>query len=150
MSYEIMLMAVILSALVVSGAPPVVVNQYNQHFGDEYAWGYTLNDTQVVSQGIYKKTLDDGKQVLVSSGSYSFSDGDGIKHTVVYTADENGFHPKINAPWRIPPLREPATSGNSITTTSKPTTTTKFPYVSYANVEHGIDFKCLESLCGKK
>ncbi|KXJ73800.1 hypothetical protein RP20_CCG014992 [Aedes albopictus] len=102
MSYGIMLVitvTVILGAFLVSGAPPVVVNQYNHHNGDQYSWGYKLTDTQEANQDIQKKVLDDGQQILVFSGSYSFSGDDGIHHTVEYTADENGYHPVIDGKW---------------------------------------------------
>ncbi|XP_062712827.1 endocuticle structural glycoprotein SgAbd-5-like isoform X2 [Aedes albopictus] len=150
MSYGIMLVitvTVILGAFLVSGAPPVVVNQYNHDNGDQYSWGYKLSDTQEVNQDIQKKVLDDGQQVLVFSGSYSFSGDDGIQHTVEYTADENGYHPVIDAiPSRlITSTSEPPTSEKR-TTTRRYTTTRPAIHTT----ESAIDFKCLESLCGKK
>nr|XP_029734640.1 endocuticle structural glycoprotein SgAbd-5-like isoform X2 [Aedes albopictus] len=150
MSYGIMLVitvTVILGAFLVSGAPPVVVNQYNHHNGDQYSWGYKLTDTQEANQDIQKKVLDDGQQILVFSGSYSFSGDDGIHHTVEYTADENGYHPVIDAPRQISTATsEPPPREDSSTTTARPTTMT-YPFYP---VSSGIDFKCLESLCGKK
>lgn len=59
-------------------------------------FSYKLCDTQEIKQDIHKKVIDDGQEVLVFNNSYSFSDADGIKRTAEYTADENGYHPKIN------------------------------------------------------
>ncbi|XP_029717048.2 larval cuticle protein 1-like isoform X1 [Aedes albopictus] len=164
MSYGIMLVitvTVILGAFLVSGAPPVVVNQYNHDNGDQYSWGYKLSDTQEVNQDIQKKVLDDGQQVLVFSGSYSFSGDDGIQHTVEYTADENGYHPVIDAPQLIPSTRVPPTfrvlpTSRVPPTIQVPPTTFPPPVASVTpppavyTTESAIDFKCLESLCGRK
>lgn len=57
---------------------------------------YKLSDTHEVNQTVQKKVLDDGHQVLVIRGSYTFIDNDGIKHIVQYIADENGFRSQID------------------------------------------------------
>nr|XP_029717049.1 larval cuticle protein 1-like [Aedes albopictus] len=150
MSYGIMLViavTVILGGLVVFGAPPVVVNQYSHHISDQYSWGYKLSDMQEVNQDMQKKVLDDGQQVLVFSGSYSFSGDDGIQHTVEYTADENGYHPVINATQLTPSTRVPPTSKvHTIPTVKQDNVTVHRAYTT----ESAISLKCLESLCGGK
>lgn len=60
---------------------------------------YELSDGQIRSEvGTYKDSKDaDGNdvKVLFVQGSYSFVGPDGQTYWVNYTADENGYHPKV-------------------------------------------------------
>ncbi|XP_063621804.1 flexible cuticle protein 12-like [Cydia splendana] len=58
---------------------------------------YEQSDGTIVqAQGDLVKVVNDGKEVetLVINGSYSFYI-DGVKYTVRYTADQNGYQPTI-------------------------------------------------------
>lgn len=60
---------------------------------------YELSDGQIRSEvGTYRDVKDaEGKDVkaLFVQGSYSFVGPDGQTYWVNYTADENGYHPKV-------------------------------------------------------
>ncbi|XP_055602197.1 endocuticle structural glycoprotein ABD-5-like [Uranotaenia lowii] len=74
---------------------PKVIEQSNDYKADEFNWSYELSDGRVVRQNAYKKMLDDGTEVLVINGFYSYYGPDGIKYTVSYYSDENGYHPDV-------------------------------------------------------
>ncbi|XP_055644746.1 endocuticle structural glycoprotein ABD-5-like isoform X2 [Toxorhynchites rutilus septentrionalis] len=56
---------------------------------------YELSDGREVRQNSYVKILDDGTEVLVITGAYTYVGPDGVKYTVNYFADENGYHPTV-------------------------------------------------------
>ncbi|XP_047986171.1 cuticle protein CP14.6-like [Leguminivora glycinivorella] len=64
--------------------------------------------TLIQTQGELVKVDNDGTEVevLVISGSYSFFI-DGVKYTVRYTADQNGYHPMIITGAEKPPSGVP-------------------------------------------
>ncbi|XP_058059767.1 endocuticle structural glycoprotein ABD-5-like [Anopheles bellator] len=66
---------------------------------DGYKFTYELSDGQIRSEvGTYRMVKDaEGKEVptLFVQGAYSFVTPDGQTHWVNYTADENGYHPKV-------------------------------------------------------
>ncbi|XP_035772889.1 endocuticle structural glycoprotein ABD-5-like [Anopheles albimanus] len=66
---------------------------------DGYKFTYELSDGQIRSEvGTYRDVKDsEGKDVkaLFVQGSYSFVGPDGQTYWVNYTADENGYHPKV-------------------------------------------------------
>ena len=72
-----------------------VINQYTIFL----FFRYELSDGQIRSEvGTYKDSKDaDGNdvKVLFVQGSYSFVGPDGQTYWVNYTADENGYHPKV-------------------------------------------------------
>ncbi|XP_061710369.1 flexible cuticle protein 12-like [Cydia pomonella] len=66
---------------------------------------YEQSDGTIVqAQGDLVKVVSDGKEseTLVISGSYSFYI-DGVKYTVRYTADQNGYQPTIITEAEKPP-----------------------------------------------
>ncbi|XP_055644564.1 cuticle protein CP14.6-like [Toxorhynchites rutilus septentrionalis] len=81
---------------------PTVVNQSNNHSTNDFSWSYELSDGREVRQNAYVKKLDIGTEVLVITGSYSYIGPDGVKYTVKYFADENGYHPTVNVGAEIP------------------------------------------------
>ncbi|KAL9697936.1 hypothetical protein quinque_001377 [Culex quinquefasciatus] len=56
---------------------------------------YELSDGHQVQQKATVKMLPDGTKLLVVDGFYSYVGPDGVKYSVHYTADENGYHPKL-------------------------------------------------------
>ncbi|XP_052889793.1 larval cuticle protein 65Ag1-like [Anopheles moucheti] len=73
---------------------------YSENNGpDGYRFNYELSDGQIRSEvGTYRDVKDaEGKDVkaLFVQGSYSFVGPDGQTYWVNYTADENGYHPKV-------------------------------------------------------
>lgn len=54
-----------------------------------------------LSDGTYKdetgkiENLGTDKQILKVDGIYTFIDRSGISYTVIYTADEKGYHPRL-------------------------------------------------------
>uniref|UniRef100_A0A182PI48 Uncharacterized protein n=1 Tax=Anopheles epiroticus TaxID=199890 RepID=A0A182PI48_9DIPT len=76
------------------------VRYYSENNGlDGYKFTYELSDGQIRSEvGTYRDVKDaEGKDVkaLFVQGSYSFVGPDGQTYWVNYTADENGYHPKV-------------------------------------------------------
>ncbi|XP_039446756.1 endocuticle structural glycoprotein ABD-5-like [Culex pipiens pallens] len=76
------------------------VRYYSENNGlDGYKFTYELSDGQIRSEvGTYRDTKDaEGNIVktLFVQGSYSFVGPDGQTYWVNYTADENGYHPKV-------------------------------------------------------
>ncbi|XP_053696314.1 endocuticle structural glycoprotein ABD-5-like [Sabethes cyaneus] len=76
------------------------VRYYSENNGlDGYKFTYELSDGQIRSEvGTYRDSKDaEGKdiKVLFVQGSYSFVGPDGKTYWVNYTADENGYHPKV-------------------------------------------------------
>uniref|UniRef100_A0A182W0U8 Uncharacterized protein n=1 Tax=Anopheles minimus TaxID=112268 RepID=A0A182W0U8_9DIPT len=76
------------------------VKYYSENNGqDGYRFNYELSDGQIRSEvGTYRDVKDaEGKDVkaLFVQGSYSFVGPDGQTYWVNYTADENGYHPKV-------------------------------------------------------
>ncbi|XP_055545369.1 endocuticle structural glycoprotein ABD-5-like [Wyeomyia smithii] len=76
------------------------VRYYSENNGfDGYKFTYELSDGQIRSEvGTYRDSKDaEGKdvKVLFVQGSYSFVAPDGKTYWVNYTADENGYHPKV-------------------------------------------------------
>lgn len=58
-------------------------------------FSYQLSDGREVRSNAYKKRLDDGREVLVINGLYSYVAPNGVKYTVSYYSDETGYHPTI-------------------------------------------------------
>ncbi|EDS35560.1 larval cuticle protein [Culex quinquefasciatus] len=92
----------VISGLVVS-APQTgrdeqvtVIKEFNNHGTDEFNWSYELSDGHQVQQKATVKMLPDGTKLLVVDGFYSYVGPDGVKYSVHYTADENGYHPKLS------------------------------------------------------
>ncbi|KAL1376140.1 hypothetical protein pipiens_004492 [Culex pipiens pipiens] len=110
----------VISGLVVSAPQPgrdqqvTVIKESNNHGTDEFNWSYELSDGPVllnqvvinklryelsdgrqVQQKATVKMLPDGTKLLVVEGFYSYVGPDGVKYSVHYTADENGYHPKL-------------------------------------------------------
>ncbi|XP_058818251.1 endocuticle structural glycoprotein ABD-5-like [Topomyia yanbarensis] len=76
------------------------VRYFSENNGpDGYKFTYELSDGQIRSEvGTYRDIKDaDGNDVkaLFVQGSYSFVAPDGKTYWVNYTADENGYHPKV-------------------------------------------------------
>ncbi|XP_062534467.1 endocuticle structural glycoprotein ABD-5-like [Armigeres subalbatus] len=76
------------------------VRYFSENNGpDGYKFTYELSDGQIRSEvGTYKDSKDaDGNdvKVLFVQGSYTFVGPDGQTYWVNYTADENGYHPKV-------------------------------------------------------
>ncbi|XP_055640362.1 endocuticle structural glycoprotein SgAbd-5-like [Toxorhynchites rutilus septentrionalis] len=83
-----------------SGQDVEVVRYFSENNGpDGYKFTYELSDGQIRSEvGTYRDVKDaEGNDVksLFVQGSYSFVDPNGQTHWVNYTADENGYHPKV-------------------------------------------------------
>ncbi|KAL5277166.1 hypothetical protein ACFFRR_002410 [Megaselia abdita] len=80
-------------------APVDVVEYTNENDGTgNYNYRYSLSDgTKRDETGTLKEVQgDDGPaQIVVMTGSYEFVDDKGVVHKVTYTADETGFHPKV-------------------------------------------------------
>nr|XP_029717046.1 larval cuticle protein 9-like [Aedes albopictus] len=72
-----------------------VVTESNNHATDEFNWSYQLSDGREVRSNAYKKTLPDGREILVINGLYSFVAPNGVKYTVSYYSDEDGYHPTV-------------------------------------------------------
>ncbi|XP_021706412.1 larval cuticle protein 9 [Aedes aegypti] len=72
-----------------------VVTESNKYATDEFDWSYQLSDGREVRSNAYKKTLADGREVLVINGLYSYVAPNGVKYTVSYYSDENGYHPTV-------------------------------------------------------
>ncbi|XP_021706281.1 larval cuticle protein 9 [Aedes aegypti] len=72
-----------------------VVTESNNYATDEFDWSYQLSDGREVRSNAYKKRLDDGREVLVINGLYSYVAPNGVKYTVSYYSDETGYHPTI-------------------------------------------------------
>ncbi|XP_039446748.1 endocuticle structural glycoprotein ABD-5-like [Culex pipiens pallens] len=91
----------VISGLVVSAPQPgrdqqvTVIKESNNHGTDEFNWSYELSDGRQVQQKATVKMLPDGTKFLVVDGFYSYVGPDGVKYSVHYTADENGYHPKL-------------------------------------------------------
>ncbi|XP_062533398.1 endocuticle structural glycoprotein SgAbd-5-like [Armigeres subalbatus] len=71
----------------------------NHNALDTYQFNYALSDDQTRDE---VGTLKDGKDAegndvryYVVQGSYSFVGNDGQTYWVHYTADENGYHPRV-------------------------------------------------------
>ncbi|XP_039446438.1 endocuticle structural glycoprotein ABD-5-like [Culex pipiens pallens] len=92
----------VISGLVVSAPQTVrdeqvtVIKEFNNHGTDEFNWSYELSDGRQVQQKATVKMLPDGTKLLVVDGFYSYVGPDGVKYSVHYTADENGYHPKLS------------------------------------------------------
>ncbi|XP_055548186.1 larval cuticle protein 9-like isoform X2 [Wyeomyia smithii] len=78
-----------------SDAQLTIVQQSNIYKTDGFDWEYELSDGREVSQSAYKKELDDGTEVLVIEGFYSYMAPDGRIYSVRYLADENGYHADV-------------------------------------------------------
>ncbi|XP_058817377.1 larval cuticle protein 9-like [Topomyia yanbarensis] len=72
-----------------------VVEEFNNYKTDEFSWEYELSDGRQVRQNAYIKKLEDGTEVLVISGYYSYTAPDGFVYSVSYYSDENGYHPDV-------------------------------------------------------
>ncbi|XP_058454910.1 endocuticle structural glycoprotein ABD-5-like [Malaya genurostris] len=77
-----------------------IVRSYSENNGlDGYKFTYELSDGQIRSEvGTYRDIKNaEGQDVkaLFVQGSYSFVAPDGKTYWVNYTADENGYHPKV-------------------------------------------------------
>ncbi|EAT46369.1 AAEL002452-PA [Aedes aegypti] len=72
-----------------------VVTESNNYATDEFDWSYQLSDGREVRSNAYKKLLADGREVLVINGLYSYVAPNGVKYTVSYYSDENGYHPTV-------------------------------------------------------
>ncbi|XP_058818243.1 endocuticle structural glycoprotein ABD-5-like [Topomyia yanbarensis] len=72
-----------------------VVQETNNYKTDEFNWEYELSDGRQVRQNAYVKKLENGSEVLVINGFYSYIGPDGVKYTVSYYADETGYHPDV-------------------------------------------------------
>ncbi|XP_055644344.1 cuticle protein CP14.6-like [Toxorhynchites rutilus septentrionalis] len=79
-----------------------VVNESNNHSTNDFSWSYELSDGREVRQNAYVKKLDDGTEVLVITGAYKYIGPDGVKYTVNYFADEDGYHPTVTVGDEMP------------------------------------------------
>ncbi|XP_058818244.1 flexible cuticle protein 12-like [Topomyia yanbarensis] len=72
-----------------------VVREFNNYKTDEYNWGYELSDGREVRESAYVKKLENGTEVLVINGYFSYIGPDGVRYSVNYYADETGYHPNV-------------------------------------------------------
>lgn len=59
-------------------------------------YAYDTNSGIYAYQAAAPKLLRTGMLAFGVEGSYSYTSPDGTKVTVTYTADENGYHPKVS------------------------------------------------------
>ncbi|KAJ8942542.1 hypothetical protein NQ318_021944 [Aromia moschata] len=82
---------------------PIVRQLFDIHPDGTYNYAYeTANQIFAEEQGYLKDP-----QILVKQGQYQFTSPEGEVIRLVYTADENGFHPQgehLPTPPPIPPL----------------------------------------------
>ncbi|XP_062562750.1 larval cuticle protein 9-like [Armigeres subalbatus] len=72
-----------------------VVSESNNYATNEFDWSYGLDDGREVRSNAYKKQLTDGREILVITGLYSYIASNGVKYTITYYSDENGYHPTV-------------------------------------------------------
>ncbi|CAO1416278.1 unnamed protein product [Diamesa serratosioi] len=94
----VILVVAVLSVVLASPIPQnevQIVRYVYDHRGlDGYSFLYDLTDNQYRSEEGNLVQVGD-KQVLRVTGSYFFVGTDGKNYNVIYTADENGYHPII-------------------------------------------------------
>ncbi|XP_066591274.1 flexible cuticle protein 12-like [Prorops nasuta] len=62
---------------------------------DGYNFGYELSNGETRQESAQLKNAGTEQEALVVTGSFSFVDQNtGVRYSVRYTADENGFHPE--------------------------------------------------------
>ncbi|XP_039446757.1 flexible cuticle protein 12-like [Culex pipiens pallens] len=69
--------------------------QSNNHDPEAFDWRYELSDGREVRQNAYWNELPDGTRFLQVNGFYSYRGPDGVKYSVSYYVDENGYHPTV-------------------------------------------------------
>ncbi|XP_038116722.1 endocuticle structural glycoprotein ABD-5 [Culex quinquefasciatus] len=72
-----------------------VIKEFNNHGTDEFNWSYELSDGREVRQNAYLNELPDGTRFLQVNGVYSYRGPNGVKYSVSYYVDENGYHPTL-------------------------------------------------------
>ncbi|KAI5631611.1 insect cuticle protein domain-containing protein [Phthorimaea operculella] len=78
--------------------PEILRSEYDISPEGQFKHSFESDDgTSVSASGEIKQAVDEeGKpvNVVVVRGEYAYVDADGQKHSLSYTADEDGFHPQ--------------------------------------------------------
>ncbi|XP_041976489.1 endocuticle structural glycoprotein SgAbd-5-like [Aricia agestis] len=71
---------------------------------DGYKFDFELSDGTKRDEQAELRNAGTDDEAIAVKGSYSWIGPDGVKYTVIYTADENGFQPRIEqeGPGSIP------------------------------------------------
>ncbi|XP_063220023.1 endocuticle structural glycoprotein SgAbd-8-like [Bacillus rossius redtenbacheri] len=78
-------------------SPIPIISYENEgvNFDGSYKWRYeTANDIQAEETGFVKNLGQPEQEAQVAQGSYSYTDPDGARVSLTYTADENGYRPE--------------------------------------------------------
>ncbi|XP_014292471.1 endocuticle structural glycoprotein ABD-5 isoform X2 [Halyomorpha halys] len=96
---------------------PIISFVNENHHNGSYKFSYQTSDSMSVEQEGYVREVSENKTVYAARGSYSYVDPNGKLVTVVWYADETGFHASgDNIPAEEPGLLDlrPGTAGGSV------------------------------------
>ncbi|CAH1391449.1 unnamed protein product [Nezara viridula] len=95
---------------------PIVSYVNENHHNGSYKFSYQTSDSMSVEQEGYVREVSENKTIYAARGSYSYVDPNGKLVTVVWYADETGFHPSgDNIPAEEPGLSlRPGSAGGSV------------------------------------
>ncbi|KAJ2946989.1 hypothetical protein O0L34_g16334 [Tuta absoluta] len=97
---KLILVALVLVAAVAAQqkVPEIIHSEFDLRPEGAYKHSFESDDgiSQSVTGEVKQVNNEEGKpqNVVVVRGEYAYTDEDGQKHVITYTADEGGFHPE--------------------------------------------------------